>query len=135
MEKQLKEVRGGYAELYEARSKLAEEGQTMAMYYWAIFDAPLFMFIGLAFFKLGILQGEAKTKVYAWMAVIGLGVGLPLSYLFVHYDVSYHFNWFEIVKNKKNLSFMSCGVSFIPSAYSDSSCCCINRAGLNGSLP
>ncbi|HNU87305.1 MAG TPA: DUF418 domain-containing protein [Ferruginibacter sp.] len=101
MEKQLKEVRGGYAELYEARSKLAEEGQTMAMYYWAIFDAPLFMFIGLAFFKLGILQGEAKTKVYAWMAVIGLGVGLPLSYLFVHYDVSYHFNWFEIVKNKK----------------------------------
>ncbi len=101
MEKQLKEVRGSYAELYEARSKLAEEGQTMAMYYWAIFDAPLFMFIGLAFFKLGILQGEAKTKVYAWMAVIGLGIGLPVSYLFVHYDVSYNFNWFEIVKNKK----------------------------------
>lgn len=101
MERQLKEVRGGYAELYEARSKLAEEGQTMFMYYWAIFDAPLFMFIGLAFFKLGILQGEAKTKVYAWMAAIGLGVGLPVSYLFVHYDVSYNFNWFEIVKNKK----------------------------------
>lgn len=101
MEKQLKEVRGGYAELYEARSKMAEEGQTMAMYYWAIFDAPLFMFIGLAFFKLGILQGEAKTKVYGWMAAIGLGIGLPVSYLFVHYDVSYNFNWFEIVKNKK----------------------------------
>ena len=79
MERQLQEVRGGYAELYEARSKMAEEGQTMAMYYWAIFDAPLFMFIGLAFFKLRILQGEAKTKVYAWMAVIGLGEGFPLS--------------------------------------------------------
>lgn len=101
MEKQLKEVRGGYAELYEARSKMAEEGQTMAMYYWAIFDAPLFMFIGLAFFKLGILQGEAKTKVYGWMTALGLGIGLPVSYLFVHYDVSYNFNWFEIVKNKK----------------------------------
>ncbi|HMU10630.1 MAG TPA: DUF418 domain-containing protein [Ferruginibacter sp.] len=101
MEKQLKEVRGGYAELYEARSKMAEEGQTMAMYYWAIFDAPLFMFIGLAFFKLRILQGEAKTKVYGWMTAIGLGIGLPVSYLFVHYDVSYNFNWFEIVKNKK----------------------------------
>lgn len=100
MEKQEKEIRGSYAGLYEARSKQAEEGETFGMYYWAIFDVTLFMFIGLAFFKLGILQGEAKTKVYAWMAVIGLGVGLPLSYLFVIYDVNYNFNWFEIVKNK-----------------------------------
>lgn len=100
MEKQEKEIRGSYAEIYEARSKQAEEGETYGMYYWAIFDVTLFMFIGLAFFKLGILQGEAKTKVYAWMTVIGLGVGLPLSYLFVIYDVNYNFNWFEIVKNK-----------------------------------
>lgn len=100
MEKQEKEIRGSYAGLYEARSKQAEEGETFGMYYWAIFDVTLFMFIGLAFFKLGILQGEAKTKVYAWMALIGLGVGLPLSYLFVIYDVNYNFNWFEIVKNK-----------------------------------
>jgi uncharacterized protein len=100
MEKQLKEIRGGYAELYEARSRMAEEGETFGMYYWAIFDVPLFMFLGLAFFKLGILQGEAKTKVYAWMTAIGLGVGLPLSYLFVTYDVNYNFNYFEIIKNK-----------------------------------
>ncbi len=100
MEKQLQEIRGGYAELYEARSRMAEEGETMGMYYWAIWDMPLFMFIGLAFFKLGILQGEAKTKVYAWMTAIGLGVGLPLSYLFVTYDVNYNFNYFEIIKTK-----------------------------------
>ena len=100
MDKQLKEIRGGYAELYEARSRMAEESETFGMYYWAIFDVPLFMFLGLAFFKLGILQGEAKTKVYAWMTAIGLGVGLPLSYLFVTYDVNYNFNWFEIIKNK-----------------------------------
>jgi len=100
MEKQLQEIRGGYAEIYEARSRMAEEGETFGMYYWAIFDVPLFMFLGLAFFKLGILQGEAKTKVYAWMTAIGLGVGLPLGYLFVNYDVSYNFNYFEIIKNK-----------------------------------
>jgi uncharacterized protein len=70
------------------------------MYYWAIWDVMLFMFLGLAFFKLGVLQGEAKTKVYAWMAVIGLGAGLPLSYLFVTYDVNRHFNWYEIIKAK-----------------------------------
>jgi len=93
-------MRGSVAEIYEIRSAKAERSETYGMYYWAIWDVMLFMFLGLAFFKLGILQGEAKTKVYAWMAVIGLGAGLPLSYLFVTYDVNRHFNWYEIIKAK-----------------------------------
>ncbi|TMI69398.1 MAG: DUF418 domain-containing protein [Bacteroidetes bacterium] len=101
MEKELSEVRGSYAELYEVRSNMAEEGETTAMYYFLVWDVLLFMFMGMAFFKLGILQGEAKTKVYAWMAILGLGIGLPLSYLFVTNDVNHHFNWFEIIKTKK----------------------------------
>jgi uncharacterized protein len=93
-------MRGSVAEIYEIRSAKAERSETLGMYYWAIWDVPLFMLLGLAFFKMGILQGEAKTKVYAWMAVIGLGVGLPLSYLFVTYDVNHNFNWYEIIKTK-----------------------------------
>ena len=100
MKKQEEAITGSYAELYKERSKMAEEGETYGMYYWAIWDVTLFMFLGLAFFKLKILQGEAKTKVYAWMAVIGLGIGLPLSYMFVRNDVNYNFNHFEIVRNK-----------------------------------
>ena len=100
MKKQEEAITGSYADLYKERSKMAEEGETYGMYYWAIWDVTLFMFLGLAFFKLKILQGEAKTKVYAWMAVIGLGIGLPLSYMFVRNDVNYNFNHFEIVRNK-----------------------------------
>jgi uncharacterized protein len=98
--KQIAAVTGSYSELYKERSKAAERSETLGVYYWAIWDVSLFMLLGLAFFKLGILQGEAKTKIYAWMAIIGLGVGLPLSYLFVNYDVSHNFNWFEISKTK-----------------------------------
>ena len=54
-------------------AKLAERSETYGMYYWAIWDVSLFMLLGLAFFKLKILQGEAKTKIYAWMAILGLG--------------------------------------------------------------
>jgi uncharacterized protein len=99
-DKSIDEITGSYAKLYKARSKMAAEGQTKGMYHFLIWDVPLFMFIGLAFFKLKILQGEAKTKVYAWMTVIGLGVGLPLSYLFVTNDVNHQFNYYEIIKNK-----------------------------------
>jgi uncharacterized protein len=35
------------------------------------------------------------------MAILGLGIGLPLSYLFVTNDVNHQFNWFEIIKTKK----------------------------------
>ncbi|HLF45183.1 MAG TPA: DUF418 domain-containing protein [Chitinophagaceae bacterium] len=100
IEKQVKGITGSYADLYETRSNMSADSQTNGMYYFLIWDIPLFMFIGLAFFKLKILQGEAKTKVYAWMTAIGLGVGLPLSYFFVTSQVNYNFNWYEIIKNK-----------------------------------
>lgn len=101
VEKDLQVVRGSYAEIYESRSNRAEQGETAGMFHFLTWDILLFMFLGMAFFKLGIFQGEAKIKVYAWMAVLGLGVGLPLSYLFVINDVNHHFNWFEIIKTKK----------------------------------
>lgn len=100
IDKQIAAVTGSFSELYKERSKAAERSETFGVYYWAIWDVSLFMLLGLAFFKLGILQGEAKTKIYAWMAILGLGLGLPLSYLFVNYDVSHNFNWFEITKTK-----------------------------------
>ncbi|MFN2437966.1 MAG: DUF418 domain-containing protein [Chitinophagaceae bacterium] len=100
MEKELKEVRGSYSKIYEARSTMSAEGETKALFYFLIWDVLLFMFVGMAFFKMGILQGEAKTKVYAWMTIIGLGIGLPLSWLFMRTELQYNFNWFEITKNR-----------------------------------
>ena len=100
-EKDILAVTGSYGDIYDSRSDRAERGETTSMFRFLVWDVLLFMFLGMAFFKLGILQGQAKMKVYAWMAVIGLVVGLPLSYLFVVNDVNHNFNWFEIIKTKK----------------------------------
>ncbi len=116
MEKELQAIRGSYADIYEASSNIAANVQTKGMYYFLIWDVLLFMFIGLAFFKMGILQGEAKTKIYAWMTAIGLGVGLPLSYLFVTNDVNYNFNFFGSLKIKISI-FMNCNGPFIHLEY------------------
>src|SRR6185295_11635686 len=103
-EKEISIGRGGYSDFYHARSEMAVEGETTSIYYFLIWDVLLFMFLGMAFFKLGILQGQAKTKVYAWMAVLGLGIGLPLSYLIVTNDVNHHFDWY-VIKKTKNFEF------------------------------
>lgn len=100
MEKELKDIRGSYAQLYEARSSMSAKGETKGLFYFLIWDILLFMFLGMAFFKLGILQGEASTKLYVWMTIIGLGVGLPLSWLFMRTEVINNFNWFEITKTR-----------------------------------
>ena len=36
------------------------------------------MLIGMAFFKWGIVTGRRSAKFYAWMIVMGFGIGLPL---------------------------------------------------------
>lgn len=99
-EKEIASNSGTYAEVYEYRSNRAASGETNGLYYFLIWDILLFMFLGMAFFKLGILQGEAKTKIYAWMAIIGLGAGLPLSWLYLQPNMQYNFNLFEILKHK-----------------------------------
>ena len=100
VEKEVRQMTGNYATLYEFRSNQSAEGEMQAMYYFLIWDILLCMFIGMAFFKLGILQGEAKTSLYAWMTVIGLGIGLPLSYLFLQPDILHRFDRFVITKEK-----------------------------------
>ncbi|MFM7626782.1 MAG: DUF418 domain-containing protein [Gammaproteobacteria bacterium] len=45
--------------------------------YWII-DAAAFMLIGMALFRAGILSGSASTAVHRRLAVLGMGVGLPL---------------------------------------------------------
>jgi len=103
-DKEVKQITGTYGTLYERRSDMSARGETNAMYYFLIWDVLLFMFLGMAFFKLEILQGKAKTSLYAWMAVIGIVVGLPLSYLFLQPDIANKFNYFIILK-QKNFEF------------------------------
>ncbi len=98
MQKSLKAVRGNYAEFYvyqSARSFYGEVNYT----YNGIWDIMIFMFLGMAFFKNGVITGQASAKVYWWMFIVGLGVGLTLSYLRLQPLIEYKFNRFDILKN------------------------------------
>ncbi|MEO6346426.1 MAG: DUF418 domain-containing protein [Aquaticitalea sp.] len=96
-EKSKEIMHSGYSAIYSFRAKRYLD--TIVKYtYLELWDILQFMFIGMAFFKMGILTGKAKTKVYAWMCIIGLGVGMGLAHLRLQSIIHLNFNWFEYAR-------------------------------------
>ncbi len=98
MKKNLREMRGNYGKLYENVSNLSVRYEFEFTYY-EIWDVLLFMLLGMAFFKSGILTGNAKTKIYWLLCILGLGSGLLISYFRLQPLFTYKFNSFLLLKN------------------------------------
>ena len=93
-----KNSEGNYEDLYEVRTNRYLSSLIQYVFF-ELWDVLLFMFAGMAFFKMGILTGKAPAKLYWWMFIAGLGIGLFLSYLHVQPIIKYQFNRFEYVKH------------------------------------
>ena len=89
---------GTYAELYKFRTN--EYLDTLVHYlFFELWDVLLCMFLGMAFFKMGILTGHASTKIYAAICIIGLSVGIFLALQNMQPFFKYNFNSYEVAKN------------------------------------
>ena len=102
-EKTIEKNTGSYGAVYEYRTNRYVDSLVRYIFFepW---DVLLFMFVGMAFFKMGILTGQASIKTYLLMCIIGLGVGLTLSYFRLQPIINAKFNWFEYTK-KISFSF------------------------------
>lgn len=98
MENSLARVRGDYATFYKYQSERSFFVETM-FFYNGIWDLLLFMFLGMAFYKNGVLTGNASSKVYWFMFIIGLGAGLVMSWYRLQPLIDYQFNKFVYTKN------------------------------------
>lgn len=78
---QLAAYRGGWLEQMSARVPAEIEGLTSLLPVWAFWRAGGLMLIGMAAYKWGILTAQRSGRFYAWMALIGLVIGLPLATL------------------------------------------------------
>ncbi|MBO9562715.1 MAG: DUF418 domain-containing protein [Niastella sp.] len=99
VEKSIRKTTGSYADAYEYRGEIYM-GFLVNYLYLSSWDVLLFMFLGMAFFKTGVLTGQAAAKTYWIMTILGLGIGLTLSYLRFRSFVTANFNWFELTKNQ-----------------------------------
>ena len=98
MQKNIEKSTGSYADLYEYRTE-RYVGELAQYLYYGVWDVLLFMFLGMAFFKMGILTGQTSVKTYLWMTIVGLGVGLSVSYFRLHQFVDVKFNGFDYTKH------------------------------------
>ncbi|HVK97678.1 MAG TPA: DUF418 domain-containing protein [Flavisolibacter sp.] len=99
MEKNIREVQHSYSTLYNNHSEASMFGQTGAIFHFIFFDVLLFMFIGMAFYKNGILTGQHKARTYWWLFGIGLGVGLVISYYRIQPRLQNNFDHILYLKN------------------------------------
>lgn len=76
--------------------------------YFSIWDVLLFMFIGMAFFKTGILTGKGSYRIYTILCIGGLSLGLFISYLHLRAQMNVQYNWFELTK-AKTFSYFEAG--------------------------
>ena len=98
MEKSLNAVRGSYGGFYEYQSERSLRSEINYLYFGG-WDILVFMFLGMAFYKNGVLLGSAKTKVYWAMFLAGLGIGLVLSYFRLQPLIDHKFNYFDYAKS------------------------------------
>lgn len=96
---EVQKMLGTYGSIYDLRSDMSVKGETRFMYYYAIWDILLCMFIGMAFFKLGILHGNAPIKWYWLMAIFGWIIGLSISWFRLENYIRFEYNQFEWTKN------------------------------------
>jgi uncharacterized protein len=100
MKKNLATSLGSYNKVYERISNISAYFEFQYTYY-GLWDILLFMFLGMAFFKNGYLTGQAKTSVYLWMAIVGLGLGIVLTYFRLQPIVDVKFNRFDYLHKVK----------------------------------
>lgn len=100
MEKSLRKVKGDYADLYKYQSERSFFMETM-FFYFGLWDLLLMMFVGMAFFKNGVLTGNVSSKVYWLLFILGLGGGLVLSWFRLQPLIEFNFNKFDYAKGVK----------------------------------
>jgi uncharacterized protein len=113
MAKNLRQIRGGYSNVYRNLSEVTA-GEETSMAFGFLWDGLLFMFVGMALFKTGVLMGSGSRWVYWWLMVVGLGAGIFLTYTwiepavrlkydFYQYDKQIHFEYYEIGRTLRSL--------------------------------
>jgi uncharacterized protein len=80
----IKEMHSGYFAIMGKFNPINQQIQSSTFYHVYFLDTMCLLFIGMAFFKWGILTGQRSKQFYFWMMIGGYAIGLPLNYYMLH---------------------------------------------------
>jgi uncharacterized protein len=99
LQEEVDNYRKGYGGVMAQRVTVMRQLNFAPVYYPPNIDIWALMLIGMALFKLGVLQGDRTSGFYARMALICYGIGIPLNTLSTYgmissnYDIVANFFW------------------------------------------
>ena len=79
LEKDAKQWRGNPLEVIGARAKFVADWHHMPFYDPVNLDIWSMMFIGMGLYKLGVFSATRSYRSYAWIAVAGYLIGIPVN--------------------------------------------------------
>lgn len=79
IDKQIKSFQGDWWSIFKLRARRIVTIHSIALYETGLPDVLAFMVLGMGFFKLGFFTATRSTRFYAVLAVLGFGVGIPLT--------------------------------------------------------
>ena len=80
VDEHMREMLDGYTGPFVDGLERNVEIQSTEIYKWTLWDALVFMFLGMALFKLGVLSGERSTRFYVTLIAIGYPIGLLIRW-------------------------------------------------------
>ncbi|MGZ8346340.1 MAG: DUF418 domain-containing protein [Allosphingosinicella sp.] len=92
----------GYARAFMANAQINSVWQTWGLYRY-FFDVFGMMLIGMALFRLGVLDLRRSTRLYLAMLVLGYGVGLTVNYLETRWILEHRFSAISFAQS--NISY------------------------------
>ena len=92
LQEEVDNYRKGYGGVMTERVRIMRQFNFLPVYFPGAFDVWALMLIGMALFKLGILQGERPAGFYARMAAIGYAVGIAVNSLSTYGMIAYSFD-------------------------------------------
>lgn len=79
LDKDIAEMRGGYFSVFRHNAPEVISEQGAGFYRFGFCDSLGMMLLGMGLLQAGFLSGQLANRVYAWTALIGYAVGLPLG--------------------------------------------------------
>ena len=89
----------GYLSAYTAIMPLILEYQVIGTLVFSFWDVLLMMLVGMALFKLGILDGSKSYQLYWIMVGVGLGLGLAVNAFEVSSAIANNYNTMDLQVN------------------------------------